>query len=706
MFRGPLGAPVGEVEADTVAKEAMRYIDPFDEMWIAIETDEDEDGHSLWIRRFAAAPMLQEKDPEWDPVVEARQAADRVASIIPEDDFSPINIAENPMNHSLSLSTPDSEYYCHYWEVVNPARSHRDWNHEYVSCTEDILFKHTPPSVDSRAAAMKLVRQFADCVEEAIATIVKEMVLPQAERSIKRHPTAMDVYYHDGMLLRLAVDTAGGFYGGDSNAMKAATEFHHAALLLAQESPKQFMYVPIVVVMTFNGYRVRATSIPPIARNRLVFGRDASTGLLVPFKAPLVSRLLSGLGQALGVKDHVVDEQQKLSSPLPAEAQVFAGKDHRLYILNFGRLIPPTAPTTRHVGYNALVTPLFRRIRPEILKTCGRPLSSDAFFPGSTAENNGELVTITQWIRDDGIPSVAAILSFLEPCNEPAQETIACSGCQRAVDNEIRFVVCRHANECCSICTQCYINAQKLLYFEHSPEAGLEMLASYVRCGTPQPRHPRGLLIRPSIPAVFHCNSLNMRFLPFVYYRLAESARICTAHYLEVEMIARAAKTILWRKLRGTRDPQEATNQCMAFFTALLQPDGDSAEKFWATELGPAIQAQFDVFSPFDTSNLDIEYVYHRVSDLTGIELTPDSVASLATESPFLQLQGVHPVMKLMHVPQHVAVVGEYKEATRGQMEELLLFWMNIECTLGIPAADPAELASWEPQHPCYTVLA
>ena len=133
---------------------------------------------------------------------------------------------------------------------------------------------------------------------------------------------------------------------------------------------------------------------------------------------------------------------------------------------------------------------------------------------------------------------------------------------------------------------------------------------------------------------------------------------------------------------------------CINFYLALLQPEGDMAERFWAEELGPTIQSQFDVFTPFDTAEIDTLLVYQRVAELTGVELTEESVASFDSEQPFVQLRSIHPVMKVQRVPKLVETVGEGRSTLLSKLEELFLF--------GVAEDDETAKERFEPSWPLY----
>lgn len=700
VFHAPFGRPVGDVEEGTVVEEGMRVVDCFDDMWIAVQAD---DGEVMWIRRYAAGALTDAKDAEWEPVVEGPTSA-AAPSTPPapgtlELDIAPLSIEDNVMDHALSLVTPEASLLEHYWTNIEPHQrtTAKDWNHHFQDAVEDILYKSTGADHDSRAHLSSLVSSFADVVEDACATIVREMFIKSSERTIQRHPSALDTYYHNGIMLRLCVDTSGGVYGGDRNAIKVANQLNKTIQQLLSVSPLYMISVPLAVVMTTSGYRITATTIPPVRGDRLLLGDYQGKQGRCHGTQQFPVKAMSTLGRRLGLKLHTYRDGSQ--GFFPVDAQLFAGLDHRLYLLNTGRIFPPAAPSSRCTSYHPLTSPLFQRLRPEIVERCGRALNPDAFYPGcAIPDDNEEIATISQWLRDEGIPTVAAVIGMHEPVEHPEQEDTTCCSCNRDISNELRFVVCRQQGGCegCCICTQCNLDLLQLDVLENKSE---EAQAKYekipLKCSASSSRRGlHGLVLQPSVTTIFHANCVNMRYLPFVYHRLPESAALCTSKYLEIEMIARSAKHLLWQKLRTTQGTDEVRDVCGKFFVGLLQPAGEMAEAFWSKELGPMIQNQFDIYAPFNTTNMDIDLVYTRVSELTGVELTDASIASFSTDQPFVQVHRIHPVMKTLHIPQLVETVGQHESALRGTLEELLLFWIGMEDT---------EEAVWVDKYPSFT---
>ena len=165
-----------------------------------------------------------------------------------------------------------------------------------------------------------------------------------------------------------------------------------------------------------------------------------------------------------------------------------------------------------------------------------------------------------------------------------------------------------------------------------------------------------------------------------MYSRLAVSVKPFVARFFEMELIARAAKNVVRKNLRVARDREEVVAVCVNFYLALLQSGGELAEQFWNDELGPTIQHDFGLAVPFDTAGLSTELVYRRVAELTGVELTEESIASFSSEAPFVQLRQPHPVMKQLCIPNFVDAAGEHLPYLEAHADAIQLLRNGPKC--------------------------
>jgi hypothetical protein len=727
----PRGAVVMTAPEGQIFEALTYFTDAFGTPWIAVMASNEE---VLWLPRYSPSTELTATPT---PLLE--EVKDEAGSA-PASTCGPVKpaiVADAAFHQDASRSPDLATIYGEFWArrdwvpLFGEAKDERDWNSEYQRLIDELVHSPRPvsaasaplpPSAPPKASAdsdaavpedaataairgkiMELYTEFADASQDAISTIVGEMFSPQAERTIKA--ASMGVYFHRGICLQICYDTAG--YGGDVNAMKVASQALRAHGHASSVSPKYLLHLPLTFMMTHLGFRVIVTTIPPVSpATRL--GQDQI--------APAASGpggLLTDCCRELGLKPHPVAGAGV--SPLPREAGVYWGRDGRLYLLNIGRLLPPIAPcaSAASQGYDPAISSLFWRLRPEILSGVSnlRPLSSDAFIPGcSTPDDNTDVCDLTKWLRDVNIATVAAAIGMLEPTLAETTD-YTCTATGNESRQQLGFVACCREDECCIISPQAYVDVMKRFYWKEDPEGAQELLNSYVKCGA-NSRQPHGLIMKPDVTTIFHAHGLNMRYLPYVWANIPNLSRPCVSHFLEVEMIARAAKEIVWRSLRQAQSQEERKTVCINFFLALLQHDGDVAEAFWADTLGPAIASAFGIHTPFDTTTVDPFLVHRRISDLTGIELTADSVASFYTDEPFVQLEAPHPCMKRARVPELVKQAGQRRTYLAAHVDSLIALDDEFRAraapdstaaaNAGTAAEDAALAAAWKALRPAY----
>jgi len=470
-------------------------------------------------------------------------------------------------------------------------------------------------------------------------------------------------YFHNGVYFRLCIDTPAGLFGGDANAMKAASQVHKASNALMKVAPFHFLHVPLTTVVTIMGYRVVAMSVRPIRAGSLVAG-SADGGKTFTKPPAVVATLLRNCAKELNMKIHDVGNQIQYGFPL--DLQVHASSDGRLYLMNIWRLFPMSLPLIRFPHSHSLTW----RIRPEMLQQSDSPLSSDAFVIGaSCCEDNIDVGAMVQWQRDAGIPMVSAILSFLEPLPfVVCEKEKKCKVCEVDLRCAISFHTCWGCDMCCAICGDCYA---KLLW---ETEEAKNFPSPISKCGAPT-RHVNGFVMVPSVVTIMHELGLNLRYLTYVMNGIRRTQAACTAHHVEIEMIARCSKSLLNTKLKGCRDPEEVQAIATELLQGLLGAGGEQAEDFWANELGPLIQRKFQVTAAFETSRLDRFLVYDRVHRLTGVTLTSESVQSLRGENTAIEIDQIVPIIKTIIIPRLSDPTGERSMYAKAIIPQMKAFW-------------------------------
>jgi hypothetical protein len=692
-YAAPRGSVVAEIPAGTVVQQTSVSVDMFDEQWVSTASS---DGATVWLRTAAMTepqtPTSDDSGADADGGMRPKRVwtrvSDTAAGASPHQPSPPRSRFDgtNTLTHPLALMPSDVACIIKYWGNA-PALGdgERDWNSEYQLLLEELLFNVAPAPASPpasplalrdtaaiRGAVQELFTDFADMCQAAIDVIVDEMFAPQAERRIPAAAT-LGAYFHNRTLFRVCIDTSGGVYGGDANAMKAASQRLKAHAALHDVSPQHLLHHPLVVVMTHRGYRVEASTLPPITAAGQLIAGSMDGGKTAVAATGVVQAMLVTLAQALNLKPHATPSGVQ-SVGLPLDAAVFAAADRRFYVMNVARLLPPVAPVARYPGYTAATTGLLWRVRPELLAMAAVHTSPDAFIPSAcTPSDNSDVVNATSWIADRGIPTVGAVLGFLEP-PQAQTESITCIACGEGVDSHLVFCACANPAACCMVCPQCYLNLMKTAHWDGDEEAATKAAAAWTTCDAPM-RPVRGYVMKPDVTTLLHAHGVNLRYMSYVHALIPPSAAPCTAHHVEIEIIARAAKHLLWRNLRLAQDDEQQHVVCVNFFFALLLPEGEMAEKFWSHDLGPAIGQQFDVTAPFDTSILDRDLLCGRVCEMTGVSPTAESLASFDTDEPFVQLAKAHPAMKLVHLPELVGQAGERRSFLAEHMDELRAVW-------------------------------
>eukprot|EP00760_Papus_ankaliazontas_P017374 PhM_4_TR17218/c0_g2_i1/m.88805 len=673
----PLGIVVGEAACETVIEETSRHYDMFDDMWI--ETS-GEDGEVVYTRRDAPWSV---RDPNPTDVAWTRALSISNDGVYSRSEVLSMDEKEKPRldlgaprcTHALDCVVNDAHEMSKFLSSPTTNLSGmRDWNTEFQELLEGLMYAADEElRTDVRSQLDVLVEDFVKSAESSVATIVKELFTASSDRSIHAiGAPGQGTYFHDGIYFRMCIDTSAGLYGGDPNAMKAGGHLHKANTALMKVSPFHFLYVPLEAVITLQGYRVVAMSVPPLPSSSLVAG--SIDGGKTNSKAPgVVDALLRSCAAELNLKLH--DVGNRVHTGLPVDMQVHGAKDGRLYLFNTWRLFPASLPRVRYPHYRPSTQGLTWRVRPEVLQQCDVQLSSDAFLRGaSTPEDNVDVALMEQWIRDTGIPLAAATLSFHEGLSFGVPGDRVCTSCNADLASSIGFHTCWHPTMCCVVCPECYMGIMKTAVVDNEPEHAQAKATASVKCGAPV-RALNGFVMVPDVTTQLHEVGLNLRYLCYVHAGIRPSAVMCTAHYLEIEMIARSVKVILLSKLRTSRGPEEIRETVQRVLSGLLHADGDQAVDFWANELGPMIQRKFGVVTPFDTSRLDRFLVYDRVAKLTGVQLTAESARSLVTEAPVICVKEVVPVLKTVVIPALRDVNGEKQTRAKELVAQLRAFW-------------------------------
>ncbi|ORC88324.1 uncharacterized protein TM35_000171960 [Trypanosoma theileri] len=688
LYYGPLGDTVGEVQQGTVIRELHRCRDPFGSCWISSLSS---DGDIVWIR-LSNEQVEEGKSPDtvWQRVYDERSVQDEgIQNRSMEDEGvfhrTRISAATNTKKlPSLDLMTHDIQILEDCWKDITAKKTMgRDWNAEYQGLVDLVLFGEWEKSVSATKQLSEFMSDFSKAAEDVALVVLADMLRPASERVAKSvQQGTMGTFLHHNLLVKCVINDGSGNFKSDAHAWSLASQYMKGQQLLAMEGPKRLLYTVPTTLVTFTGFRFLVSAVPPIMAKNLVYLplQERSQGFQV---SEAVKTQVMDLALAIGLKPHKVKRStgDEMTITLPVDMAIVAGQDRRLYVISNSSLLPPIATIGGVINGNNETGDL--RFRPEFLLSWRKPLNCDAFIEeASSSEDNAEVIEATEYLRDELIPAIASMIGFHSPIDLPRQDVDNCTLCSRTMENELRFVVCHNVEKCCRICSHCY--TKRLSEIEGKDEIkkqhpNIDLFRDAVKCES-TPRGSKGLLLEPSLTSIFHANGLNMRFLPFVYHRIPHVARSAVAHYCEIEMIARAAVSLLREKLRRSAQTiEEVKTICHDFLMGLLQSSGSVPERFWARELGPMMETLYGLRGPFNTAEMDIELLYHRISQLSGIRLEEGSAASFFAERPYLQLAAVDTIVKTVQ-PPYIADADAHGK-TRGllmqRLEQILLFWIG-----------------------------
>ncbi len=138
-----------------------------------------------------------------------------------------------------------------------------------------------------------------------------------------------------------------GLYGGDENAMKAAShdlkglqQFFHSGV--------EGIHLPLMALINFRGFRLMALSLLPVqGKTSLVYG-SLDGGVTVASGNEEIQQKMKKAGIALNLKPHMVGSEGTVEVYGPCDLEGHVGTDNRFYLLDFARTAPPEPPTVKY----------------------------------------------------------------------------------------------------------------------------------------------------------------------------------------------------------------------------------------------------------------------------------------------------------------------------------------------------------------------
>lgn len=311
-----------------------------------------------------------------------------------------------------------------------PTELQEDWNMEFQAALD------LPEGSEKWNRLSQLARDFVYCSKTYGKIIISEYYLPDKQMTIKplRSPDAGQAggrkYLCSRIFFKFALDTRllttdengnktmsdkwmyGGSSGPDDYAAMKAAKNEILGLLSFYNTNTKGLHYPLMSVIDYRGFRLIALSILPISKRTLVYG-SSDGGRTVHADIAQLNQKMKEVARNLNIKGHRVGHREVMLHS-PGDIEGHLGTDGKFYVIDYGRVFPPEAPTKkgREVFYNLL--------RPEFVRCYPTPLSSDAFTGFGYHHNkihNTEVRGATMHLYDTVIPEFAASKELQELVN-------------------------------------------------------------------------------------------------------------------------------------------------------------------------------------------------------------------------------------------------------------------------------------------------
>jgi hypothetical protein len=297
-----------------------------------------------------------------------------------------------------------------------PIQAGKDWNAEFQVLLEQQTTseKHLTERYKKLA---ELARDFCYAAQVYGKIIIGELGLPIPQKTIK--PVTVggraggDKYIVLNILFKFALDTEGIYGNNDEAAMKAAG---HELLGLMSYYNCQIpgLSLPLMALINYRGFRLVALSLLPIDKTTLIYG-SSDGGQHVRATIPKFNLLMEQAAAILNLKAHLVGMNSKAILHAAGDIEGHYGKDKRSYLVDFARVFPPQLKMRR----DRKPRHLYELLRPELVKSNPKPLSSDALTGWGTHDpenckiHNTEVKEATLRLYFEVIPKFAERLNKL-----------------------------------------------------------------------------------------------------------------------------------------------------------------------------------------------------------------------------------------------------------------------------------------------------
>lgn len=171
---------------------------------------------------------------------------------------------------------------------------------------------------------------------------------------------------------------------------------------------------PLMAAVDFKGFRLLALSLIPINSSTLIYG-SSDGGISCINSEPAVADKMKEVADKINIKTHLSGFKDPKQISGPGDIECHHGLDGEIYVLDFGRLLPPEDPSFSVDPDDRGI--FFKLFRTEFIKRLNYQLNPDAlcdFHTGSKEEQRNDRISIskaTRLLYHTMIPTYAQYLS-------------------------------------------------------------------------------------------------------------------------------------------------------------------------------------------------------------------------------------------------------------------------------------------------------
>jgi hypothetical protein len=256
------------------------------------------------------------------------------------------------------------------------------WTTRFHHCVEKLSKITMASQLDDRIEANTELMHLSDDFVHAARTfgriIISEVFLPVKQKTIRPKTIGGIVggekYIVHNILFKFAFDLDSIFGGNDAAAAKVSEqELKGLMTFYSLDIPK--LYFPMMAIVRYRGFTLVAMTLLPVNRSTLVYG-SSDGGRTVVMTNKRFGKVMMHAGKKLNLRPHLCGCNRDKSEILwcAADIEGHIGYDGKMYLLDFGRAMPPVTPNKKF--HNGHIYQLFRR---EFVLRYQKSLCSDAF---------------------------------------------------------------------------------------------------------------------------------------------------------------------------------------------------------------------------------------------------------------------------------------------------------------------------------------